>query len=194
MPRPASQKVPTDAVLTVPNLVTFARIALIPVFLWLALGAENTAAAFVVGAVAGWTDYLDGILARRLGQVSRLGIAMDPFVDRLLIASAAVVLIVRDFAPLWAVLVVVGRDAAVLAAVPLVRRGGVALPPVSRAGKAATMGLMWAFGLFIGAHIADPPAGWVRTLAWIFYAPGVALSYAAAAMYARDLRRALASR
>ncbi len=191
MSRPAPAQTPSDAILTLPNLVTFARLALIPLFIWLALGPKQITAAFIVGGIAGSTDFIDGKLARRLGQVSKLGTAMDPFVDRLLVAAAAVILIVLDFAPLWAVIVVLARDALVLAAVPFLTVKGAERPAVSWWGKSATMGVMWAFGLWIGSHMTSPPQEWMRVLAWIFYVPGVAFSYIAAAGYAMAARRSI---
>lgn len=191
MPRPQKPQTPTDAILTLPNLVTFARLALAPIFLILGLDDDTIAFAFIVGAVAGSTDWIDGRLARRLGQVSKLGIKMDPFVDRLLIAAGAAILIVQGFAPLWAVIAVIARDALVLAAVPVFTKRKLALPPVSWWGKAATMGLMFAFGMWIGAHMTSPPQRWMQVVAWVCFVPGIVFSYLAAAGYARELKRAL---
>jgi cardiolipin synthase len=176
---------PSDAILTIPNLVTFARLALIPVFLWLALGVDNMAAAFVVGFVLGSTDWIDGKLARGLNQVSKLGINLDPFFDRIAVAAAAVVIIVKDVAPLWAIIVVLARDALLLLMVPVLASRGVGRPPVTQLGKAGSFGTMWGLGLFVGAAIADPPLDWLRVLAWLCFVPGVVLSYLAAFGYAR---------
>jgi cardiolipin synthase len=177
---------PSDAIVTIPNLITFARLALIPLFLWLALGPKEMAAAFVVGFVLGSTDWIDGRVARRLHQVSKLGITLDPFFDRIAVAAAAVVIVARHVAPVWSVVVVLARDALLLAMVPVLAARGVPRPAVTRSGKAGSFGVMWAFGLFVGAAIASPPADWVRVLAWLCYFPGVALSYLAALGYARS--------
>lgn len=182
---------PSDAILTIPNMITFARLALIPVFLWFALGPKNIGAAFVVGFVLGSTDWIDGKVARRFHQVSKLGIAIDPFFDRLAVAAAAVVLIMRDLAPVWAVAVVLVRDGLLLAMLPLIASRGVPRPPVTQVGKAGSFGVMWAFGLFVGAAITNPPTTWVRVLAWLSYYPGVALSYIAALDYARTVLASL---
>lgn len=185
---------PSDAILTIPNLITFTRLALIPLFLWLALGPRKTAAAFVLGFVIGSSDWIDGKVARRLGQVSRLGIALDPFSDRIAVAAAAAVLLLRDLAPWWTVAIVLGRDGALLAAVPFLAARGVPRPAVTSIGKWGSFATMWAFGLFLGAAIAQPPAGWVRALAWAFYAPAAALSYLAAFGYARTALTSLSVR
>ena len=182
---------PSDAILTIPNLITLARLALIPVFLWLALAVKNIGAAWVVGFTLGSTDWIDGRVARRIHQVSKLGIAIDPFFDRLAVAAAAVVIIQRHMAPLWAVVLVLARDGLLLAMLPLLSARDVPRPPVTQVGKAGSFGVMWAFGLFVAAGISNPPADWVRVLAWLAFYPGIALSYLAAADYARTVVRAL---
>jgi len=180
---------PSDAILTVPNLITLARLALIPLFLWLALGPKRDALAFLVGFVLGSTDFLDGVVARRFHQVSKIGSTIDPLVDRFAIGAAGAVLIVRDFAPWGVVVAVIARDALVLAAVPFLSARSIPRPAVSFVGKAATTGIMWGFGLFIAAAAGD--AGWIRVLAWIALGTGLALSYAAAVDYGRTAVRAL---
>jgi cardiolipin synthase len=185
---------PSSAILTVPNVITFARLGFIPLFLWIALDLKNDGLAFVTGFVLGSTDFVDGLVARRFHQVSKLGATIDPLVDRFAVAAAASVLIARELAPLWAVVVVLARDALLLAAVPFLSARGIPRPPVSFAGKSGTMGIMWAMGLFIGAHATVPPSDWIRALAWIAYAGGIAFSYAAAGGYARDVTRALRGR
>jgi cardiolipin synthase (CMP-forming) len=182
---------PSDAILTLPNVITFARLALIPLFLWLALGPENMGAAWIVGFTLGSTDWIDGKVARRYRQVSKLGIAIDPFFDRLAVAAAAVVIIMRDLAPLWTVVVVLARDGLLLAMLPLMSARGIPRPPVSQVGKAGSFGVMWAFGLFIGAAITNPPTDWVRILAWLAFYPGITLSYIAAFDYTRTVLASL---
>lgn len=197
-PPPASkpdggQTEPSDAILTAPNIITFARLALIPVFVWLAVGPKQIGAAVAVGFVAGASDFVDGKVARRFNQVSKLGIALDPFSDRLLIAAAAAIIISQEFAPLWVVIVVLARDALLLAAVPLLSARGVPRPAVSWFGKAGTFGIMWGLGMFLTAHIAVPPARWVQILAWLFLIPGLIFAYIAAGGYARSTFAALRS-
>jgi len=176
---------PSDAILTLPNVVTLARLLLIPLFLWLALGPENIAAAWVVGFVLGSTDWIDGRLARRYNQVSKLGIALDPFFDRLAVAAAAAVIIMLDLAPIWTVVVVLARDGLLLAMIPFLSAKGVPRPAVTWSGKAGSFGVMWAFGVWLGAAIADPPLEWVQVLGWLCFIPGILFSYYAAYEYAR---------
>jgi cardiolipin synthase len=92
-----------------PNLITLARIALVPVLILL-LKDQDYAAALIVFVIAGVSDALDGYLAKRLNVQSRLGAILDPAADKLLLVSAYVMLTVLGHIPFWLVLVVVFRD------------------------------------------------------------------------------------
>ncbi|HEX3519749.1 MAG TPA: CDP-alcohol phosphatidyltransferase family protein [Solirubrobacteraceae bacterium] len=102
---------------TIPNAIGFARLALIPVFLVVALTSRNGTEAIVpsIFAVIGWGDYADGIAARVTRQYSRLGALMDPVTDRLLIVSGVVVTWRFDLLPRWALAVLAARELAMLA-------------------------------------------------------------------------------
>ena len=102
-------------------------------------------------------------------------------------AAGAVVIIVRHLAPLWAVLLVLVRDGLLLAMLPVLTARNIPRPPVTQVGKAGSFGVMWAFGLFLGAAITNPPTDWVRVLAWLAFYPGIALSYLAAFDYTRTV-------
>ena len=97
---------------TVPNVIGYIRLALVPVFLVLALSSENGTDVLpvVIFAVIGWSDYLDGIAARVTGQYSRLGALLDPLVDRLLVISGVVVCWHFELLPHWALAVLVVRE------------------------------------------------------------------------------------
>jgi len=97
---------------TLPNVIGYVRLALIPVFLVLALSSDDGTDVWplVVFAVIGWSDYLDGIAARVTGQYSRLGALLDPLVDRLLVISGVVVCWHFDLLPHWALAVLVARE------------------------------------------------------------------------------------
>jgi cardiolipin synthase len=97
---------------TVPNVIGFTRIALIPVFLALALdsGDGRVASASIVYAVIGGTDYLDGMAARVTGQYSRLGTLLDPLTDRLLVVSGVIVCWHFELLPRWALAVLAARE------------------------------------------------------------------------------------
>ena len=87
-------------VFTIPNLVSFARLATVPLFWWLLIVEERIAAAAWLVFIVGWTDWIDGYLARRLHQVSRLGTLLDPIADRLMIASAVIAGLIAGVLPL----------------------------------------------------------------------------------------------
>ena len=95
---------------TVPNIISLVRLAGVSLFLWLVLGPEADAIALVVLMVAGFTDYLDGWLARRLDQFSKLGEILDPVADRLYILAVVIGLYLRDIIPWWVALVLPLRD------------------------------------------------------------------------------------
>jgi CDP-diacylglycerol--glycerol-3-phosphate 3-phosphatidyltransferase len=115
--------------LTIPNLVGYARLAAIPVFLYLALDSgdgRSASAAILFAAIAGG-DYVDGFLARATGQYSRMGALLDPIVDRLTILSGAVVCWHFELLPRWALAVLVARELVTLVLAQTGLRRGVDL-------------------------------------------------------------------
>ena len=188
MTEQASASPPSDAILTVPNLLTFFRLGLIPVFLWVSIGASNMGWAVVIAALGFLTDLVDGKIARRFGQVSKLGIALDPLSDRLGLASGAAVLIVKHLSPLWVVLVVVARDALlVLIGAPVLKARGLPIPPVTRVGKYGSFAVSVMFGLFLasGIHNISHPTNSIRLAAWVFVVISLPLYYASGLGYVR---------
>ncbi len=179
---------PSDAILTVPNLLTFFRLGLIPLFLWVSLGANNMGWAVIIAALGFITDLVDGKIARRFGQVSKLGIALDPLSDRLGLASGAAVLIVKHLSPLWVVLVVVARDALlVLIGAPVLKARGLPIPPVTRVGKYGSFAVSVMIGLFLasGIHNISHPTHSIRLAAWVFVVISLPLYYASGLGYVR---------
>jgi cardiolipin synthase (CMP-forming) len=181
-----------DRVLTIPNAISAARLAGVPVFLWLVLGPRTaTADYWAVGLliVAGASDWLDGKIARALNQGSRLGEVLDPAADRLYIAATIVALAVREIIPWWLVAILAVRELVVGGALAVLkRRVGFGTLRVSLVGKAATLCLLYAFPLLL---IGDHP-GWGGTLArvigWAFAIWGTALYWWAAALYLAQVR------
>ena len=114
---------------TIPNAIGYIRLALIPVFLVLALssGDGTSAAAVIVFAIIGWSDYLDGIAARVTGQYSRLGALLDPLTDRLLVIAGVVVCWRFELLPRWALAVLAARELFMLVLVRFGMRHGVDL-------------------------------------------------------------------
>ena len=156
-----------DRVLTVPNALSALRLALVPVFFWLVL-RHRDGWALAVLAVSGFTDYLDGDLARRWGQVSRLGQLLDPVADRLYILATLLGLAWRDVVPWWLVALVVARDVLLAFTIPVLARSGYGPLPVHFLGKAATFCLLYAFPLLLLAQIGGPVARTALVVGWAF--------------------------
>ncbi len=182
---------PEDRVLTIPNVLSLLRFALIPVFLWLVLGTQADLAAALVLALSGITDWADGAIARRTGQMTRLGRMLDPLVDRLTIAATLMGLALRDLVPWWLVALLAARELLLLSLVPALRRRGLIALPVHYLGKASTFALYWGFPfVLVGAGTAT----WEQVLGalgWAFVIWGTALYWYAAVLYVDQARRVL---
>jgi cardiolipin synthase len=179
---------------TVPNLLSLARILLIPAFVWLLLnrGTELPGLLLLGGVVA--TDWVDGYVARRTGQVSTVGKVLDPVADRLAIAAALVALVVRGAFPLWAALLVLVRDALVLAAGAILLASRGVRIEVRWVGKLSTFTLMWAIPAIAWGNLDFPLASVAVVVGWALFAGGILAYYGAAVMYAGDLAAAVRSR
>jgi cardiolipin synthase len=181
----------TRDVLTLPNLITLARLACLPVFLWLLFGQENRVAAAALLAVLGITDWVDGYLARHLNQVSELGKILDPVADRLLFFVGAGGILIDGSVPTWFAVVVLVRETLVGGATIVLAALGARRIDVTWFGKAGTFGLMIAFPLFLASNSDLSWADAAGVLAWVAGIPGLALSLYAAALYVPMARRAL---
>jgi cardiolipin synthase len=168
---------------TIPNAIGFVRLALIPVFLALALSSDDgtDVDAFVVFAVIAWSDYADGLAARLTGQYSRFGALLDPIVDRMLVIAGVVVCWHFDLLPRWALAVLVARELFLLATGQYVVRRGVALQ-INWPGRIA----VWPTMSAIAVALLD-----LLTLAEILLYVGLSLGLLAAGLYVRDARAAL---
>lgn len=150
------QQEPLDKVLTVPNVITFCRFLLIPLFIFLRFFTVYKTAALVVFAIAACTDWVDGQVARRTGQVSKLGKLFDPFVDRFLLATGVITVCVEGHLPLWLMILLVLRDIVLLIEGRISLRLVGSVPPVSYVGKFATAFLLFGFGfLLLGVPVVD---------------------------------------
>jgi cardiolipin synthase len=181
-----------DRIVTLPNALSAARLAGVPVFLWLVIvprtATTDLIAAGVLG-LAGITDWLDGKLARMLNQQSRLGQLLDPAADRLYIAATIIALAVRGIIPWWLFGAIAARELCVgVSLLVLKQRTPYSALQVSFVGKAATMCLMYAFPLlFLGAH-GGTAAEVVRVIGWAFAIWGTALYWWAAMLYVTQVR------
>jgi CDP-diacylglycerol--glycerol-3-phosphate 3-phosphatidyltransferase len=168
---------------TIPNAIGFARIALVPVFLVLALESDDgrdTTATILFAFVAA-SDYLDGMAARLTGQYSRLGALLDPLTDRLLVIAGAIVAWEFELLPRWALLVLAAREAFMLLLTQIALRRGLDLS-INMLGRWAVWPVMGGLGL---AMITET---WASEA--LLYA-GLALTLAATLAYLQDGRRAL---
>jgi cardiolipin synthase (CMP-forming) len=182
---------PGDRVFTVPNLISMARLAGVPVFLWLVIVPQADWWAVGLLIAAGLSDWLDGKLARAWNQQSRLGQVLDPAADRLYIAATLVGLAVRAIIPWWLVAVLVSRELVLGVALLVLRRHDFGPLQVSFVGKAATLCLLYAFPLlFLGSH-AGPAAVAARVTGWAFAIWGTALYWWAAALYLAQARQVI---
>ena len=172
---------------TVPNLLSLLRLALVPVFLILILNGQNWQAVVVL-AIASITDFLDGYLARRLNQVTRIGQLLDPAADRLYIFSTLVGLTVAGIVPLWLMLVIVARDFVLLIAYVVLANHGYGPLPVHYLGKAGTFALLYAFPLLLISYIWTAGEFVILPLAWAFALWGVGLYWWAGIVYLRQVR------
>jgi cardiolipin synthase len=163
---------------TIPNAIGFVRLALIPVFLIVALSSSDGtgAAPAALFAVIGWGDYADGIAARVTRQYSRLGTLMDPITDRLLVISGVVVCWHFQLLPRWALAVLIARELTMLVLGRYAQTHGVEL----RINWPGRVGVAPVMGSFFFAM-----AG-LQTLGEVLLYVGLALALMATVMYARS--------
>ena len=180
-----------DRILTAPNVITMVRLLCIPIFLWLLFGAHRQTAAAVLLAVLGATDWVDGFVARRYGQVSTFGKVLDPTADRILVGTAVISIMVYGAVPIWFGVATIAREVLVSAMVLLLASLGAARIDVLWVGKAGTFGLMFAYPTFL---LGYGSAGWqepIRIIGWVTGLIGLGLAWWAAASYIAPARRAL---
>jgi cardiolipin synthase (CMP-forming) len=185
-----SEPAQTDRVLTIPNVISSLRIALIPVFVALIVDPDTRRAGLVLFVVVVATDWVDGALARATGQVSDLGKVLDPVADRLAIAAGLIALVVADAFPLWAALLILVRDVTVLIAGLVLLAKRRARIEVRHLGKVATFALMAAIACIAWGSLGYPLAPAALACGWAFYAVGIVEYYVATVLYVGDLRRA----
>lgn len=172
-----------DRMLTLPNVLSVLRLAGVPLFLWLLLGPHADLAALAVLVASGVTDWLDGKVARWLGQSSRFGAMLDPAVDRLYIFATLIAFGLREIVPWWVIIVLVGRDVLIAACLPVLRRRGYGPLDVHYLGKAATFCLLYAFPLLLLAQGDSTVALLARPLAYACTGWGGALYVWSAVLY-----------
>ncbi|PTA44957.1 CDP-alcohol phosphatidyltransferase family protein [Micromonospora sp. RP3T] len=189
--------VAADRVLTLPNLISFVRLLGVPLFLYLFLVVRADVVAIVVLAVGGTSDWVDGWIARRLQQVSRLGELLDPLADRLYILATLLAFTAREVVPWQFTAALLARELLLLGSLGVLRRYGYGPPPVHYVGKTATFLLLAAFPILLLADATPGAATVAGAIGWGLAWWGLVLYWVAGAMYvvqARRLVRAMRAR
>lgn len=180
----------TSKIFTVPNILSFVRLAFVPVFLLLILNGHDLWALIVL-AFSTFTDYLDGLIARRFNQISRLGQLLDPAADRLFVFAAVIGLCIRGVIPWWFVVVLVARDVMLLVIGVILANVGYGPLPVHHLGKVATFCLFYALPVLM-LGLAFPVAAVVTVpVGWAFAIWGAFLYWWAGAIYLRQAVRTI---
>ncbi len=184
----------SSAIVTVPNILSFARIATIPLFCWLAANERTRVWGILLFAVVVSTDWVDGYVARRTGQVTELGRILDPVADRLAIAAGLVTFAIAGIFPFWAALLILLRDIVVVLGGAVLLWGRNIRVEVRGIGKIATFSLMAAIAWIAWGNAGGPLGDVLLVGGWLAYAVGIVEYYLAAGLYAIDVRDALADR
>jgi cardiolipin synthase len=171
---------------TLPNLLSLLRLALVPVFLVLIITGHSISA-FLVLALASFTDWLDGYLARKLNQVTRIGALLDPAADRLYIFATLIGLAVTGSIPVWLPVVVIARDVLLAFTIPVLAARNYGPLPVHFFGKAGTFALLYAFPLLLLADWWTAAQFIILPIAWAFALWGVALYWYAGFLYVKQV-------
>ena len=162
--------------LNIPNALTALRALGVPVFLYLFLIAGEPIASFVVIALGGITDYLDGKVARALNQTSDFGAKFDPTVDRLYIAAVITALAIKDYLPWSLVIAIIARDLILFLVIIYQKSRGIPYFEVSFLGKAATFNLLYAFPFLLLEEVAVI-GPWCFAAGWSFAIWGISLYF-----------------
>jgi cardiolipin synthase len=169
-------------VLTIPNVLSFIRLLMVPVFLVLIIGGQDGYALLVL-VISSVTDFLDGQIARRFHQVSRLGQLLDPAADRLFIFAALVGFAVRGVIPWWLFIVIVARDVMLLVLGIAGANFGYGPLPVHHLGKMATLFLFYALPILMIGQAFPDAAAIANPIGWAFVLWGVFLYWWAGIVY-----------
>jgi len=178
----------SSRIFTVPNILSFIRLLLVPVFLVLIIAGEDGYALLVL-VFSSISDFLDGVIARRFRQISRLGQLLDPAADRLFIFAALIGLAVRDVIPWWLFIAIVGRDVMLLGIGIVLANFGFGPLPVHHLGKAATLCLFYALPILMLGQAFPDAAFIANPVGWAFALWGVFLYWWAGIIYLREAVR-----
>ncbi|AEF35917.1 MAG: CDP-alcohol phosphatidyltransferase family protein [Mycolicibacter algericus] len=177
-----------DRVLTVPNVISLARLGLIVVFGYLLLVAQADGLAAATLIISGISDWADGKLARVLDQSSALGALLDPAIDRLYMAAVPIAFGLRGLVPWWIIGTLLARDLLLAAVLPVLRSRGLTALPVTYIGKAGTFALMSAFPLILLGQWDAVGSRAVLSVGWAFLLWGLGMYLWAFVLYLIQVR------
>ena len=180
----------SSRILTIPNFLSFVRLALVPFFLVLIIVRADFVALLVL-VFSSISDFLDGQIARRFGQITRLGQLLDPAADRLFIFAALIGLAVSGVIPWWLVAIVVGRDVLLLVLGIILANFGYGPLPVHHLGKMATFALFFALPILMIGEAFDEAAWVTQPLGWAFAIWGAFLYWWAGVIYIIETARVI---
>lgn len=181
----------TNRIWTIPNVLSFVRLCCIPIFVWLLFGRDDRMWASILLGTLGATDWVDGFIARRYGQVSELGKVLDPAADRLLLIVGVGSIIIDGSAPVIVSVLVVAREVLLGAALVILTLLGMERFDVTYWGKLGTFLLMFAFPAFLMGNADVATSDLFTVLGWACAIPGIAISWYAAITYIPTMARAL---
>jgi len=171
---------PSNAVFTIPNVITIVRFLGTPLFVWLVLAKDEYGWGVFVLAMMVCTDWIDGFVARKLNQTSQLGRIMYPLADRVALVAVIVTLVLAGILPLWLLLLMVVPDVVLLAVTLYWFRGDADLK-VTMLGKTRTAALMIGTPMLLLAKALD--SGFTEVVAWVFLGAGMVMHVIAFTQY-----------
>lgn len=180
----------SSRIFTLANVISVVRLMAIPVFLVLVI-RDQLLAAFILLVVAVLSDFVDGMVARRMNQITKLGQFLDPFADRLFIAATVIALAIQGVVPWWFVIAVMLRDALLGVGGIVMSRYGHGTLPVKWWGKVATFGLLFVLPLFllsvmVSEHLSPSVGAVLMMVAWPIAVVAVALYWVVGFSYLFD--------
>jgi cardiolipin synthase len=189
-----SDEVVLDRIVTVPNLISAARIALIPVFGWAFLTGSRDTFALILLIVIGCSDWVDGYVARKTGQVSKLGKLLDPVADRIAIVIVLIALTFRGVVDEPVAAALLSRDLIVSIVFPILESRGFPRLAVNQTGKWATALIFFGMGFAAGSVLETPVQEASGVLSQILLIAGAVLYWTAGVFYVREIRKLIAAR